>query len=200
MGKHDSGYARVARDYYPTPDWPVDVLAEHIVLKGRDVWECACGDGRMSEALKRHGARVRSTDIEDRGYAHLDALMDFTAPPTAYPRNHRIIIITNPPLGDRKAKFKLGVDFIVSGLRYLAHARRGLLALLLPADFDSAKTRRHLFADCDAYVAKIVLTRRIVWIPRTDGKRPAPKGNHAWFLWRLPRPAEHRILLYDALS
>jgi predicted RNA methylase len=194
MGKHDSGYARVERDYYPTPGWVVEALAEYVDLEGRDVWECACGDGRMAEALKRLGARVYATDIEDRGYAGLSALRDFIAVPEKYPRDPRII--TNPPLGDRHAKAKLGLAFIDAGLHYVKIARRGLLALLLPADFDSYASRRHLFADCNAFAAKIVLTKRIVWYERHDGEREAPKENHAWFVWRLPRPTEYPMILY----
>jgi hypothetical protein len=59
----------------------------------------------------------------------------------------------------------------------------GLLALLLPADFDCAARRRALFADCPAFRAKIVLTRRITWFERADRRRAAPKENHAWFIW-----------------
>jgi len=51
-----------------------------------------------------------------------------------------------------------------------------LLALLLPTDFDAAKTRRHLFGGW--------LTKRCVWFPRTDGKREAPKENTSWYVWQ----------------
>jgi hypothetical protein len=52
--------------------------------------------------------------------------------------------------------------------------------MLLRADFDSAKSRRHLFADCAAFARKIALTKRIVWF---DGPKAAPSFNHAWYLW-----------------
>ena len=64
MGKHENGYARVARDFYPTPSWVVDALAEHVELRGRRIWEPAAGDGRMARTLALHGARVFSSDIE----------------------------------------------------------------------------------------------------------------------------------------
>src|SRR5215469_11417907 len=68
MGKHETGYARVERDLYPTPHWVVSALAEHIDLRGLTVWEPACGDGRMAEALRLQGcARVYTSDIVDRG-------------------------------------------------------------------------------------------------------------------------------------
>jgi predicted RNA methylase len=190
-GKYDSGYARVDKDYYPTPGWVVEALAEYVVLESRTIWECACGDGRLAEALRRAGAHaVYCTDVEDRGYARLDALLDFT---TARPKISFLDprIITNPPFGKRG---KTAEAFIEAGLNHIG--RRGLLALLLPVDFDSAASRRHLFADCDAFAVKIVLTRRIVWYERHDGERENPKPNRAWFVWRLPRPTEYPIILY----
>ena len=35
--------------------------------------------------------------------------------------------------------------------------------MLLRADYDSAKTRAHLFGACPAFSKKVVLTRRIKW-------------------------------------
>jgi hypothetical protein len=127
------------------------------------------------EALRVAGARVFSTDIIDRGCC--DQVFDFLSP--RQPRLARFGgIITNPPFGDRG---RLAVSFIEAGLRRIADG--GFLALLLPADFDSAKTRTALFRECPHFIGKIVLTQRIVWFERGDGVREAPKENHHWFLW-----------------
>jgi hypothetical protein len=69
---------------------------------------------------------------------------------------------------------------------------------LLPADFGSAKTRTRFFGDCAAFLAKIVLTRRIVWFNRSDGIREAPKENHAWCVWSRPDALRIRlpVILY----
>src|SRR5215471_19936339 len=78
MGKHETGYARVERDLYPTPAWVIDALAEHVALHGLTVWECACGDGRMAEALRSAGcAGVYATDIVASGQQH--ELLDVTS-------------------------------------------------------------------------------------------------------------------------
>src|SRR6516162_9408958 len=61
MGKHESGYARMERDFYPTPSWVTAELAGIIDVRGKLIWECACGGGRMSEALKAAGANVFSS-------------------------------------------------------------------------------------------------------------------------------------------
>jgi hypothetical protein len=75
-------------------------------------------------------------------------------------------------------------------------AAGGLLALLLPIDFDCAKTRRHLFADCPAFAAKIVLTRRITWFEHPQGEKKSPKENDAWFVWNYESHSRSPIILY----
>src|SRR5262249_18015377 len=74
-------------------------------------------------------------------------------------------------------------------------------ALLLPCDFDSAKTRARYFAGCPHFVAKIVLTKRIVWFERDDGVRVCPKENHAWFVWqKSPLRVRHAPVILYALT
>jgi hypothetical protein len=194
MGKHEAGYARLERDLYPTPAWVVtDALAEHVELAGLTVWEPACGNGDMAEPLRQQGcARVYATDIVDRGGAQ-DEVLDFLS--AQNPKLERFdLIVTNPPFGERGS---LATTFIEVGLKRLGPG--GLLALLLPADFDSAKTRARHFADCPHFLAKIVLTKRIVWFERNDGVREAPKENHAWFLWQksLLRVRHAPMILYS---
>jgi hypothetical protein len=181
MGKHETGFERADRDLYPTPAWAVAALAEHFELADKSIWECAAGTGTMVEALKAAGAPARAycTDIIARDYP-LDGLFDFTGGgnPPVPPVD---LIVTNPPFGRGN---RLAVKFIEAGLRRIVD--RGTLALLLPVDFDSAKTRSHLFRDNPYFTGKVVLTRRIVWFERNDGKKEAPKENHAWFIWSAP--------------
>ena len=54
-------------DYYPTPNWATFALIENEKFEGQ-IWECACGDGAMSEVLKKTGNPVVSSDLYDRGY------------------------------------------------------------------------------------------------------------------------------------
>jgi hypothetical protein len=176
MGKHETGYARVERDHYPTPSWVVTALAEHVDLAGMRIWECACGNGQMSEALKAAGASVYSTDIQNYGYAGLDAVVDFVG--GQHPDIRFNGIITNPPFGKRN---KLAERFIEIGLQRITDF--GFMALLLPVDFDSAKTRARFFAHNPHFAGRIILTRRIVWFANPNKERESPKENTAWFLW-----------------
>jgi hypothetical protein len=180
MGKHETGYARVDKDLYPTRErWVTEALLARLDLAGLNVWECAAGMGDMAEVLKAAGAaRVYCSDIVDRGYP-LDAVHDFTLPSSPAPGSRFDAIITNPPYGVRHATAE---TFIETGLAHIG--RGGTLALLLPCDFDNANGRRRFFADCPHYRGKLVLTKRIVWFDRPDGTREAPKENHAWFIWQ----------------
>jgi hypothetical protein len=179
MSKHGNGYERVERDLYPTDDpRPIAALGEYFNFVRREIWEIAAGRGHMVKAILREGAaQVFATDIVQRDFP-LDRTYDFIGgepAPTSIP-----VMITNPPLGQRG---KLAEAFIDAGLPRIG--RRGMLALLLPCDFDSAVTRRKYFAECPLFAAKIVLTPgRIVWFKRTDGEREAPMENSAWYVWK----------------
>ncbi len=86
-------------------------------------------------------------------------------------------IVTNPP-------YDKAPEFCEHALA-LTKPVGGFVAMLLRVDFDSAKTRAHLFRDCRAWSKKIVLTKRIVWFvdPDTGKPKSSPSENHAWFVW-----------------
>jgi hypothetical protein len=188
MGKHEIGYARVERDLYPTREpWVTQALLQHFPIRGLSVWEMASGEGHMAEVLKAAGpSGVYCSDIIERGYP-LDQTVDFT---TAILLNLSFdAYITNPPFGPRG---RLAERFIAVGIERIRFG--GFLALLLPADFDSAARRRKYFAQCPLFAAKIVLTTRIVWFERHDGEREAPKENHSWYLWDRAHTGAPRII------
>lgn len=180
MSKRDSGYARVKRDHYPTPAWVVDALCEVIDLEGKTIWEPACGrKGQMVEAMKLRGASVHASDIHRYTRAHRK--FDFLNGGCDPGPRRKDGIVTNPPYGERG---KLAEAFIEAGLRRIAE-HGGFLALLLPADFDHAKSRARFFADCPLFSGVITLTKRIKWFdrPTASGKMHGPKDNHNWYLW-----------------
>src|SRR5262249_49162344 len=154
---------------YPTPHWVVAALGEHVDLRALSVWEPACGDGRMVEALQQHCVRVYASDIVDYGRGQ-DEVLDFLsdqAPKLGWPPH---LICTNPGFGQGG---RAAVAFIEAGLRRLPVG--AMLALLLPCDFDSGKTRPRYFGDCPHFIGKIVLRRRVVWFKNPDPKKENPK-------------------------
>jgi hypothetical protein len=167
---------RVERDGYPTPGWCVRALAEHVHLAGLRIWEPAAGAGHLARGLEAAGARVLTSDIEL--HPGLGAQFDFLSAGMPVGLRRYDGIVTNPPWG---AGNRLAVAFIEAGLHRIASCG-GFLALLLPTDFDSARTRLHLFHD-SRFTARISLTSRPIWFERTDGIKAAPKENCCWFIW-----------------
>jgi len=153
-----------------------------------DLWEPACGDQAMQRVLAtKHRTVGTDIAIDDKDF------LQFTAPPDP----DIIGIVTNPPFN------KLAEQFIrhAIGMNQIRFA-----AFLLPVDFDSAKTRRDIFADCPSFHMKIVLTSRIVWFKHADIKA-GPSSNHAWFVWNkdkhpdtLPTIAYHFMPKRDTQS
>jgi hypothetical protein len=174
MAQRKSGYERKDRDLYETPEWVTQALQPHIPARvARHIWEPACASGKMARVLQ---ASWCSDLVTTYGQADTDFLEQERVPADC------LAIITNPPFNRAAEKF------IRHGLTLLNNHYAGndadapFMAMLLPVDFDSAKTRRDMFADCPHFSRKLVLTSRIVWFERDDGT-DNPSANHAWFIW-----------------
>ena len=82
---------RAENDFYATDPTAIDDLLE-VESFNNDIWECACGEGHMSERLKEYGYNVDSTDLIDRGYPGTE-IVDFLKDDYEFDGD----IITNPP-------------------------------------------------------------------------------------------------------
>lgn len=162
MSQRNSGYERKERDLYETPEWVTHVIMPHLPADAV-IWEPACASGQMAFPLK---AKYASDIVTMYGETGLDFL-------TAPMPDDCTAIVSNPPFN------KMAEAFIRRALE-LTKDVKGVVAMLLPVDFDSAKTRRDIFSDCAAFSKKIVLTKRIMWFA---GGTSSPSANHAWFLW-----------------
>jgi hypothetical protein len=175
VSQRNSGYLRQEADNYSTPAWCTRALLPHIPKRIKTVWEPAAGEGAMANVLRDHGLVTIATDLRPgNGMPTAKGPVDFLAENSVF---HAPGIITNPP-------FYLAQEFIERALK-LTHREQGFVAMLLRADYDHAKGRRHLFADCPAFAKRLVLTRRIVWFvdPLTGKPKAAPSTNHSWYLW-----------------
>jgi predicted RNA methylase len=176
MSQRASGYERIPADRYESPHWVVDCLVKHFPLRN-PVWDPACGNEHMVKALSSHGLWVTGSDLYPAS-SHV-AERDFL---TMAIESSEGAIVTNPPFGKQ---CKTATAFIERALA-LMQPTRGQVAMLLPADFDHAKTRQHLFAEHSAYCGTIKLTKRVSWIHGPEGKpigSGSPSTNSAWFLW-----------------
>jgi hypothetical protein len=168
LSQRFSGYARKERDAYQTPAWVTDAIVRHLRALGvTNVWEPACGDGQIVAALRNNGFAAVGTDILDG-----NDFLNGCAPPPAYDA-----IVTNPPFG--RDQGRTAMKFIERALE-CTKPHQGAVAMLLKVDFDSGKTRSHLFAECPTFAGKLVLTERIVWFEPAIAQ---PSDNHSWFCW-----------------
>ncbi|HBD92990.1 MAG TPA: hypothetical protein DC057_02330 [Spirochaetia bacterium] len=133
------------RDTFQTPNYAVELLIPFIPKHIKYVWECACGDCKISNVLKQYGFIVKSTDLK-YGINFLNESFPFSNE-----FKNESMIITNPPYS-LKRKF------------YNKCKEHGVLfALLIPADYcgwliDSIR--------CDGS-EKIIPDRRIDYITPT---------------------------------
>lgn len=161
MSQRHSEYALIEMDEYYTPAWVTVALLSKRQFPGV-IWEPAPGEGHMVEALTVEGQQVTTT-VSD--------FLNIATPPMGTRS-----IVTNPPYSGGLAE-----GFIRHALD-LMRDRKGKVAMLLPIAFDSAKSRRDIFADHAAFAAKYTLTKRIRWT-NLEQKKNGPSQNHAWFFW-----------------
>jgi hypothetical protein len=184
-------YARQERDLYRTPAAVTAALLDHVSF-APVLFEPACGHGDLMKVAQQRGYVVHAADILPIGVPDAKVADFLTGPvPFAGPFD----IVTNPPGGVQGRK---AVAFIERALA-LTQPWGGKVAMLLGRDFDSGKTRTHLFRDHAAFAATIVLLDRIVWF---EPRIASSSANHAWFLWdwahrgapvvRYARLARHR--------
>jgi hypothetical protein len=96
-------------DYFPTPPWATRALVERVLphigvsfTPATTVWECACGEGHMSDVLAEYATVIASDIVSYHPEQKTRDFLDVTIPA---PRVDWII--TNPPFGDRTTQFIL---------------------------------------------------------------------------------------------
>ena len=115
---------RAELDYYATPSEMAEYLLKlepHL----NNVWECACGEGNLSKALKEHGYNVFSSDLVDRGYQ--DDIIDFLETDNKWFGD----IITNPPFKYTNEFIKKSLDSIDYGNKVAMFLKINYLLSLL---------------------------------------------------------------------
>lgn len=182
------GYAREDDDFYPTPAWCTRALLRGLaelndhkfvsdwinVSKYPEdsvVWEPACGDGAICKELPEVGKLI-ATDLVYRGYG--EGGIDFLESESPHPEGFVDLLVTNPPYG------KLADRFVDHGMEFVKSGDVAVMAMLLRNEWDSAKSRTHLFTPDSHFLSKIVLTSRPRWFPDSTG---SPRHNYSWFVW-----------------
>ncbi len=151
-------------DFFPTPGWATEALIDNERFNG-DIWECACGNGAMSEVLAKTGNKIISSDLYDRGYG--EAGIDFLETSRKTPN-----IITNPP-------FNAAEGFVDAGLKSASNK----FALLLRLAFlEGGNRQRTIFSK--APPARVwVFSERITFYPEGAEQKGSGTTAYAWFVW-----------------
>jgi hypothetical protein len=164
VGASRNNGEREKDDFYPTPSYVVKELLKRETFDG-NVWECACGDGAMSEVFANQGYEVISSDIVDRGYGHqadffeCDLLADN--------------IVTNPP-------YKSALSFVLKAKKQ----SRGKIAMFLKTVWLESESRYEMFNDKDFPLKTVYQFSKRVTLYK-GGVEMKNKGmiSYAWFVW-----------------
>jgi hypothetical protein len=134
-------------------------------LRNAVIWECAAGDGRLSEALRTAGYTVLASDIEPRCQAveRRDFLCE-DPPLTAS------AAVTNPPFNQIN-------QFIARGLQLLDRGPIIGLVLLVRCDTLTADSRADAF---NRAAGVLTCCWRPVWIA---GSKGGGRWANAWVWW-----------------
>ena len=151
-------------DFFPTPKWATHALIDNEQFEG-DIWECACGDGAMSEVLSVTGRRVISSDLHDRGYG--ESGVDFLLTNRRAPN-----IVTNPP-------YNAAEGFVEAGL----HKADKKFALLLRLAFLEGANRQRTIFTVNPPSRVWVFSERITFYPAGAVPKGSGTTAYAWFVW-----------------
>ena len=158
------GYSanREKNDFYATPEESTEKLLNVVTFKGK-IYEPCCGQGHISKVLIKHGYKVFSSDLVDRGYGtpRVDFLME-----TQKHDN----IVTNPP-------FKNALEFAERALEL----SRYKVALLLKLSFLEGVARRNFFRSYPPEKVWVFSQRQALMKngePHSGGMLAL-----AWFVW-----------------
>lgn len=161
-------------DFFPTPPWATFALIDNEKFTG-EIWECACGDGAMSEVLDQTGRKVISSDLYNRGYGEIGE--DFLTT-----RRHSDNIVTNPP-------YNCAEGFVRSGL---ISARRKFALLLRLAFLEGANRANTIFARSPP--ARVwVFSERITFYPKGAQVKGTGTTAYAWFVWDKEAPGRTEL-------
>lgn len=151
-------------DFYPTPAWATHALLRYENFDG-DIWECACGDGAMSNVLESKGNKVISSDLYDRGYGETG--IDFLEE-TRGVQN----IVTNPPYNSAQ-------KFVEQGLEV---AENKMALLLRLAFLEGGHRANTIFSECPP--SRVwVFSERITFYPSGVKIKGSGTTAYAWFVW-----------------
>ena len=160
---------RERNDYYATPPIATKKLLEVEKFDGA-IWECACGEGHISDILKNAGYTVYSSDILDRGYKETEIINFLDADIDATSKN----IVTNPPYKYVSELWEKACKSIAEG---------GKVAFMLKLTFLEGKARKELFKKYPPSRVHVFSERINCAMNGEFDKFKSSAIAHAWFVY-----------------
>ena len=162
---------REMNDFYATPSSAIENFLHCYLVRDKNklqknVWEPACGNGQISEAIKEYGYHVTSTDLIDRGYGTRKDFLSFSH---NYGKGD---IITNPP-------FKIINEFMQKGMDLLENGQKMILLMRLLCL--EGKTRNTFFQKYPIQFVYVHTTRIACHKPNEE--KPTTAMAYAWYVW-----------------
>lgn len=164
---------RETNDYYATDPHALEIFLNKLQEDGvelhNDIWECACGEGHLSEVLKNRGYKVFSTDLMARGYE--DNQIDFLK----YEGEDVLFdILTNPP-------YKNAKEFVEKALEIQANGYYTIMFLKI--QFLEGQARKEMFKKYPPKYIYVNSTRQLCAMNGEFEKYKTTAICYCWYIW-----------------
>lgn len=157
---------RHKEDYYATdPKCAKDVL---VYLDKNEIWECACGEGHLSNELKKANFNVRESDIVERKEGI--EIIDFLSYDNKWYGN----IVTNPP-------YKHALEFIKKSLDIIDTGKT--VCMFLKLTFLEGQKRASFFKQSPPKFIAIYSKRQKCALNGEFNNIGSSTVCYAWFVW-----------------
>lgn len=168
-------HERENNDYYATDPKALEIFLKKIKQDGlqlhKNIWECACGEGHLSEVLKNNEYEVLSTDLINRGYGNgITNFLTFN-PNFLYAGD----ILTNPP-------YKYAKEFVEKALEDIEE--NYYVIMFLKIQFLEGQSRLKLFKKYPPKYVYVNSARQTCYINGDMSKKMSSATCYCWFIWQ----------------
>ena len=161
-------------DYYATNPHALELLLDSLKRDGIElhkyIWECACGQGHLSDVLEKNGYITTNTDLVDRGYKNNFLQLDFLTTNTIFDGD----ILTNPP-------YKYAKEFVEHALDTLNDGYYCIMFLKI--QFLEGQARLDLFRKYPPKYVYVNSARQLCAMNGEFEKYKATAICYCWFIW-----------------
>ena len=163
---------RETHDFYATDPKALELFLDRIDNDGiklnHHIWECACGEGNLSEVLKSKGYDVYSSDLVDRNYGASG--VDFLKGIFEWKGD----VLTNPP-------YKMALEFVKHAIELLMDGNKAIFFLKI--QFLEGKERYKFFQENPPKFVYVHSERQKCAINNQFENIKSSAVCYAWFVW-----------------